>query len=171
MSARECRNNNPLTWLSIPRVRRTPWQYRPWQLSVAQSAPCSQHHAQQTCNAQFWLSVGHAFHGHTLRVCRQQLHPTALEYSLRGDCLVALNENEKSNPYIGLHTSAITVFDLAAGGRMLCRLGDFMCALQPLPPAQLAGASHQVTLTLRRAGSRTRSRLSHCWTVGLGMRW
>lgn len=73
------------------------------------------------------------------------MEPSSLEYSLRSDCLVALEQGGVGEAGAA-YASVITVLDLGAGGRRLCRLRDFMCALQlPLPPAWLVCASRLVT--------------------------
>ena len=50
------------------------------------------------------------------------------------DCLVALFEGEDLYEAPAWYTSVLTVLDLAAGGRMLCRMEDIMCALPPRAP-------------------------------------
>lgn len=72
-------------------------------------------------------------------------HPSALAYAPQSQCLVALVEGTRllapmQNPNVGAQgpmrawNSELTVLDLAAGGRMLCRLADRQaeCALHPL---------------------------------------
>lgn len=61
------------------------------------------------------------------------MEASSMEYSLRSDCLVALEQGGLGET-AGAHASTITVLDLAAGGRRLCRLRDFMCALHPPCP-------------------------------------
>ena len=59
------------------------------------------------------------------------MEASSIEYSLRSDCLVVLEQGWTGEAAGHAHASAITVLDLAAGGRRLCRLRDFMCALHP----------------------------------------
>ena len=51
-----------------------------------------------------------------------------MEYSLQSNRLVVLHEDTGRDPWF----SAVTALDLAAGGRMLCRLSASVCALHPL---------------------------------------
>lgn len=54
-----------------------------------------------------------------------------MEYSLRSNCLVARYVGGTLRQDPTEYSTALTVLDMAAGGRMLCRLHDSMCALQP----------------------------------------
>ena len=72
---------------------------------------------------------------------RDQPRPFAMEYSRQGQCLVALYENEQADE--AAWSSRVTVLDLAAGGCILCRLGDWMCALPTLPLAHGGCAPRQ----------------------------
>ena len=110
---------------------------------------------------------------------RDQPRPFAMEYSRQGQCLVALYENEQADE--AAWSSRVTVLDLAGGGRILCRLGDWMCALQTLPPAH--GKSCSVTLHasswVRDSRPPTRCTCAgvaslpwpaHCWREALATR-
>ena len=68
-----------------------------------------------------------SMHVTCLLACSENPEPSAMEYSLQSNRLVALHEDMSTAPWY----SAITVLDLAAGGRMLCRSSASVCALQP----------------------------------------
>ena len=88
-----------------------------------------------------------------MHACRGELWPKTMKYSLRSNCLVALYESRDSDlPYPTSYSAAITVLDLAAGGRMLCHLGDFMCALQPQVPFRLTCPLWYSTCAFRMQG-------------------
>ena len=61
---------------------------------------------------------------------RGPARPAAMEYSLRSNCLATLYVGPSIHQSFAAYASALTVLDLAAGGRMLCRLHEAMCALQ-----------------------------------------
>lgn len=92
-----------------------------------------------------------------------------MEYSLRSNCLVALYEGGNIYQDLAAYSTALTVLDLAAGGRMLCRLHDSMCALQPSAFCTLR--VHSVSHTMRCAGKTTPLRHLHCWTEAQATRW
>lgn len=73
---------------------------------------------------------------------RAQPQPVALQYCLKSQCLVALYEDGYVDEWSTRYTSALAVLDMAAGGRMLCRLGDRMCAMQTPAPVQRVRVSH-----------------------------
>ena len=70
--------------------------------------------------------------GHTLHVRRAHSQPAAMEYSVQSQCLVALYEDVQGDDS---RWSGLAVHDMAAGGRILCRLRDLsgiddsMCVL------------------------------------------
>ena len=70
--------------------------------------------------------------GFAFALGRGPTEPAVMEYSQRSNCLVALYEGGDTNDDPAAFSAALTVLDLAAGGRMLCRLHNSMCALQPL---------------------------------------
>lgn len=89
-----------------------------------------------------WCDVAQACIGHTLHVRRAQPQPVALEYCMKSQCLVALYEDGYVDEWSTWYTSALAVLDLAAGGRIVCRLGDRMCAMQTPALVQGVRASH-----------------------------
>lgn len=75
-----------------------------------------------------WHDMSHGFGPDIWHVRRGQPHllPSAMEYSLQSNCLVSLSEGGEIAQAPAAYASAVTVLDLAAGGRMLCRLGDML---------------------------------------------
>ena len=71
----------------------------------------------------------------TVHVRRHKHKAYSMAYSAQSSCLVALCVKRFTPPSSNGHNE-IAVFDVAAGGRTLCHLGDFMCALlHPVPCA------------------------------------
>ena len=97
---------------------------------------------------------------HVRREQIRYFHASTMEYSLRSDCLVAMFEGEDLYEATARYTSVLTVLDLAAGGRMLCRLEDIMCALPPPAPCAAQGCV-TATTSLHCAGV-THWRRSRC---------
>ena len=52
-----------------------------------------------------------------------------MEYSLQSKCLVTVHECGEVHEAPDAYDTTISVLDLAADGRMLCRLNDNRCAL------------------------------------------
>ena len=86
-----------------------------------------------------------------------------MEYSLRSNCLVTLFDEGDHFHDLAARSSALIVLDVAAGGRMLCRLcDDFMCVQQTLASCPAHWSVTVGHMTLRFAGRTTRSWRSQC---------
>ena len=98
-----------------------------------------------------------------------------MEYSLRSNCVVTLYGEQQAEageePAPTAYDTAVTVLDVGAGGRMLCRLVDPMCALCNPWTLRSPDGLHQATHPMPCAGRTTRSRRSHCWTEAQAVKW
>ena len=82
-----------------------------------------------------------------LHVCRLSTGPLAMQYSLHSNCLVTLDpgpsrwqQGQWENHLI--YSGQINIVDLGAGGRVLCRATDPMCALPAPAPLRSSRVRH-----------------------------
>ena len=101
-----------------------------------------------------------------LHVRRGGCGPSAMQYSIQSNCLVALDSGRRryhqQGPWQTLaelfnytYHGQIIIVNLGAGDRVLCRVTDPMCALPARAPAKLMGASRWLTCALHCAGETT----------------